>query len=254
MDKARESMLRPSVINTTLKAFDSQKTAMDRARDAMLMPSLTDITIKSLASQQSVMDKAREAMLRPSVIDIALKVFDSPKTAMDRAREAMLMPSLMDITLKSLASQQSVMDKAREVMLNPLILESVVTKFAVASSLLLEEPEYLLELTPSTSNFDASNLEKELSQSSEQFEKVSDVKSFIEVFNSLPSIVQAILLFLIMNVFLPQINSISANLLSPVVENYLEDNSSSERDKINLTTNTRHVFNQSFLTKNIAIK
>ena len=82
-------------------------------------------------------------------------------------------------------------------------------------------------------NLDISSLQEELGRSDQQqFNEVNDIGSFIKIINSLPSLLQDIFYYLFIYVVIAQINSISANLLTPFVESYLKDNKSAERIQI----------------------
>jgi len=216
------------------KSFSSQQSAVDIAR-AAIPKSFAAEMAKSFSSQRSAIDIVRETLPKSFVAEMA-KSFGFQRSAIDIIREA-IPKSFAAEMAKSHNYQQSIIGRAKKATISPLTLESVAVQFAEASNLLLIEPDYLPELTISTLKVDISNLEEELSQSSEQFKNVKDVKTFVEVFNGLPPIVQGILYFLLINIFLPQFNSISANLLTPIVETYLEENTTSERNKIKAIKN-----------------
>ncbi len=173
--------------------------------------SVIDNAIGSFATQHSAIDKAMAAFARPSTIDKAIASFKVQQSAIEKV-------------IGSFSCQQSAIEKT-------------IRSLAKSSSLLIGEPNYLSELACSISildlsTLDTSSFEEELNQSSNQLDEVDDGKSLVNVFRNLPPLVQAILYYLLINVFLSQVNSISANLLTPIVENYLDSIDASDRDKV----------------------
>ena len=55
----------------------------------------------------------------------------------------------------------------------------------------------------------------------------------MEVFKKLPSIIQVILLFCFIYIILPQINNITANILTPYVQELFKNNKQTQREQIN---------------------
>ena len=60
----------------------------------------------------------------------------------------------------------------------------------------------------------------------------NSTKSFNDYFEKLPAYVQFIMIYIFMQIITPQINSISANLLTPHVESFLSSSQSEDRIKI----------------------
>jgi len=71
-----------------------------------------------------------------------------------------------------------------------------------------------------------------LSTELESLSKANDSKSFLNLFSKLPILIQLILLFSFSEVILPQINSISANLITPYVDMYMSSDEISPREKV----------------------
>ena len=237
INKAMAAMGRPSALDRALQSFSLQQSAIDRTMAAMARPSAIDKAIQSFALQQSAIDKAMAAMARPSAIDKAIQSFASQQSAIDKAMAAMARPSAIDKALQSFASQQSAIDKAMAAMAGSSSLEHAIKGFASASSVILTEPSYLSEMAQALSavNFESiniSSIEEELDNAESAFHSVEDGKNFLSVFSNLPPLIQAILFYFLIHVFLPQVNSISANLITPVVESYLEASEETDRQKI----------------------
>ena len=192
----------------------------------------------SFATQQSAIDKALASFARPSAIDKAIASFSTQQSAIDKAMASFIRPSTIDKALASFAIQSSVIEKMiGSFTIQQSAIEKTIRSFANSSSLLVCEPSYLSELASIISTIDigaldASSLEDELEQSCSQLEKVDGGKSLVNVFRNLPPFVQAIFYYILINIFLAQVNSISANLLTPIVENYLESIVASDREKV----------------------
>ena len=122
-------------------------------------------------------------------------------------------------------------------MARPSALDQAIREFAKASSVILTEPSYLSEMAQLVSNIDlsridASSIEKSIENTESELSSIESKASFLSVFSNLPPFIQAILFYFLIHVLLPQVNSISANLLTPMVESYLEDNKKADRQKI----------------------
>ncbi len=171
-------------------------------------------------------------------IDKAVASFATQRSAIDKAMATFIRPSTIDKAIASFAMQHSAIEKMiGSFTLQQSAIEKTISSFTKSSSLLVGKPNYLSELasiisTVDISTLDTSSFEDELEQSCSQLEEVDDGKSFVNVFRNLPPSIQVIFWSLFINVFLAQINSISANLLTPIVESHLESMIASDRDKV----------------------
>jgi len=100
------------------------------------------------------------------------------------------------------------------------------------------EPNSFSTLFDSISTIDFSEIEigevePNLRETSKRFSDVSDQKAFLTVFTDLPLWIRAVLIYCFISVIVPLFISISANLLTPIVESYLDTSEAPERDKIN---------------------
>jgi len=116
-------------------------------------------------------------------------------------------------------------------------LENALSSFSKAGSSILSNPKSLYALSESINNLDLAEVdittvEGEFDSSAKQLNSIDGDASFLSVFTSLPPLVQALLFYFFIHVLLPQINSISANLLTPTVESFLKDNDFTERETI----------------------
>ena len=90
-----------------------------------------------------------------------------------------------------------------------------------------------VEIENDISTIDIDNVSNDFEKAAKYLYNTPDSNSFFQIFSKLPNLIKTLFLFLILNVFLSQINSISANLLTPMVESYLMINKLSSREKIN---------------------
>ena len=227
-----------SAINNAMASFASQQSAIDRALASFARHSAIDEVSASFAAQQSAIDKALASFAKPSAIDEAIASFATQQSAIDKALASFARPSAIDKALASFAMQSSAIEKMiGSFSIQQSVIEKTISSFANSSSLLVGEPSYLSEIasiisTIDISALDVSSLENELEQSCSKLQKVDGGNSFVNVFRNLPPFVQAIFYYILINVFLAQVNSISANLLTPIVENYLESIVASDREKV----------------------
>ncbi|MFM5679280.1 SH3 domain-containing protein, partial [Aeromonas veronii] len=211
--------------------------AIDKAMAAMARPSAIDKALQSFTSQHSAIDKAMAAMARPSVIDKALQSFTSQYSAIDKAMAAMARPSAIDKALQSFASQHSTVNNAMAMLVSSSGLENALKGFAKASSVILTEPSCLSEMAQLVSTIDLdsinlSSVEEDLENTESKFNSMENKATFVSVFSKLPPFIQVIFFYFLINIFLPQVNSISANIITPMVENYLANNANTDRQKI----------------------
>jgi len=240
VDMALAAIARPSAIDKALQLFSSQQSAAVKALAFHAKTSAIENVLKSFANQRSAVNIALAAMAKPSAADIALQYVAAQRLAVDKTLAAMTRPSAIDKALQSLSQQRSAIDEAMSAVAKRVdrsAIESTLTSFAKSSALLLSDQKYLNEIAYSFENidfnsFDDSCLEDVIEQTNTQLSQVQDAESLVKTFFSLPPWFQAVLFFLLLHVFLPQINSISANLLTPVVESYLANSSVCDKDKV----------------------
>ena len=116
-------------------------------------------------------------------------------------------------------------------------LEHAIKGFATASSVFLTDTSYFSKMAQVVSavdleSIDISSIERELEDTESKFNLVESGKNFLSTFTNLPPVIQFILFSFLMHVILPQVNSISANLITPIVEGYLESNEKTDKQKI----------------------
>jgi len=72
----------------------------------------------------------------------------------------------------------------------------------------------------------------EIAQATEILYEENDQKSFLEQFYRLSPFLQALVLYIIMSFLIPITNNIAANLLTPIVQEYITDKFKNDTDKI----------------------
>jgi hypothetical protein len=154
-----------------------------------------------------------------SAIEQAFKALGSNQSAVRNAMNHLGSNSAIEQAFKALGSNQSAV---RNATYNMKYLS------AMAESIARFNPE-CIDIT----DIGKDDFKDLFIKSSEQLFNATDRSSFIETFKKIPIIVQLILFLIFNNILLPQINNITANLLTPIVESYLIDNKSHAREKIN---------------------
>jgi len=250
-DKLQKKLAGASSIDKTLQPFSLQQSVIDKAVAAMARPLAIDKALKSIVLQQSTIDKAVAAMARPLAIDKALQSIVLQQSAIDKAVAVMARPLVIDKALQSIVLQQSTIDKAitnmigpsvvnqaiRSILVSQTALERAVKSFAQVGSVILAEPNYLSEIAHTVSNIDFNTIdtpsvENSLEEIEAKLLSVENRADFFSVFSNFPPFIQAIFFYFLIHIFIPQVNSISANLLTPIVESFLENNDSPNRYKI----------------------
>ena len=83
-------------------------------------------------------------------------------------------------------------------------------------------------------NIDYIPSEIELATATEILYEETDQQSFIESFNKLPAYLQAFIFYIVMSFLIPITNNIAANLLTPIVQEAIEDLYRNDTDKIRI--------------------
>lgn len=174
---------------------------------------------------------------RLSAMETALESFNSHQRAIDSAMAAVAWPSAIEKALKSFNFHQRAIDSAMASIAYLPAMENTLASFAAAGSIMLRDPSSLSVIFASIesskfSSFEIENLEVDLTTAVDQFNNACGTASLSSVFANLPPLVRAIFFFIFLHVFLPLVNSVSANLLTPLVESYLQDNNLADREKV----------------------
>lgn len=235
-------------LESALTSMNSYQRALQEAAASISKYDSFQVSIKDTLSQNQALEDAVKAFSRPSLIEQAL---GSSRRA-EMAAAAMSRNSVIDDAMKSFASQEELYKRA----LGSLDIQSSIAsalsgignyqaeaeaalkRILESSSFLFENPDYLRDIAASVADLkldeaDSQDVEEELGQAVHGLDDVRSAKSFADWFKALPPYVQAFLWFFLLQVIVPQINSISANLLTPMVQSVMEQEQRSERDKIN---------------------
>ncbi|MDP4537477.1 SH3 domain-containing protein [Alkalimonas collagenimarina] len=237
IDSVMAAVARPAAIGRALESFSSQQRAIDSVMAAVARPAAIGRALESLSSQQRLIDSVMAAVARPAAIGRALESLSSQQRLIDSVIAAVARPAAIGRALESFSSQHRAIDNAIAAMANFPTIENTLASFAKTSSMMLRNPSSLSAIFDSIerskfSPFEVENLETDLTIAVEEFNNVSSPASLAAVFGNLSPLVQAIFLFIILQVLLPQVNSISANFLTPVIESYLQGNNLTNREKV----------------------
>lgn len=184
--------------------------------------------MQSFSLQQSAIDKILANTGRSSAIEKAVQSFASKQSTINKIFTNNITSSAIDKAMQKFASQQS-------------IIENAIQKFSGVSHILINEPiciSAMAEVIADIDNNEFISIDKQaeiiekINESSNELGNAKDSQSFIQIFKKLPPILQVFLFSFLLHIVLPQVNSISANLLTPVVENFLNGNENSNRENI----------------------
>lgn len=243
-----------SGLESAMLSMNSYQHACQEALASMSTFETYQRSIKNMLSKSQAVEDVVKAFSRPAYIGQAL----GTARIVEMAAAAMTRNSAFESAMKALESQQELYRRALgNFNIQPDIAhalsgigsfqsqaEAAVRRILESSSFLFENPDYLREITESISELELNeanpqNIENEIEQAAHRLDDVKSAKSFAEWFKGLPPFVQLLLWFLFMQVVVPQLNSISANLLTPRVQEVLEQEHGSERDKVNDIRNIR---------------
>ncbi|HJS15911.1 MAG TPA: SH3 domain-containing protein [Rheinheimera sp.] len=244
---AMTAMTGPSAIDRAIAAVTGPS-AIDRAIAAVTGPSAIDKAIAAVTGPIAIykamaamtgplaIEKTMAAMTGSSVIYKAIAAVTGP-LAMEKSMAAMTGSSAINKAMAAIANLSALNPAIQSRSANQVHLEHVLKGFANASSVILTEPSYLSDMAEIVSRIDLdsvdlASIEREFENTESEFASIENRANFVSIFSSLPPSIQAILFYFLIHIFLPQINSISANLLTPLVDNYLQANVKSDRQKI----------------------
>lgn len=207
IEKTMAAISRPSGLEQALDSFHSNQLAIEKAVAAISRPSALEQAMESWKS----IEKTMAAISRPYALDKVLDSFSSNQLAIEKAVASIAQPSAIQKALDSLNSHQSAVAK---------LMESVGNSSAIENMLANLDSQ------------DFENIDDELAIAADQLNETDTQNSYLSVFKNLPPAIQAIFFYILLNVIIPQINSISANILTPVVSSYLEESDLTKREEI----------------------
>lgn len=210
---------------------------------------MTNNTIEKYARDLNILELTRGSSLAKAVENINFHQREMAKSfersmPMSRIREAALASqqamrlsvnsSLLDMSRireATLASQQ-----AMDWSVNSSLLESTVQNIIQRPQFLLTNAEQIAKIA-NNSNYDdmeaynSNTVEQQLEEINDKFSSVEDDQSIIRSLEKLPALAKVFTL-MFNKIFFILFMGISVNLLTPIVENYLENNNLSDREKI----------------------
>ena len=250
IDKALGITKRSSVIQQAMKSFESHQSLMDKVLGITKSSSAIQQAMKSFESQQSLMDKALGITKRSSAIQQAMKSFESHQSLMDKALGITKSSSAIQQAMKSFESQNYLTQKNMSAISNSASIFRSLEGLQQANVTKKINSDFLNNLASSISESSLSEyselneatMESDFQSATNDLSNTSDSNSFFLIFNKLPPFLQLILAMFFLQIFLPQLNSISANLLTPVVTNYLSQSVQTDREKVkNIKTLPRKI-------------
>lgn len=207
------------MFNTTKKAFESM-------HQTLAEKEMASISLSSVA--QGVLD--------------SMKIkYDTQKT-IESMHQTLAEKAMASISLSSVA--QSVIDSMKMSIDTQKAIDSLGRNEAFYRSIAsLAQPAYRecafgilnKSVLNNSSNLSYENVDFDINVLEDDIKKLStaeDHNKFSDIFAKIPLQVQMILIFIFLQIFLPQINSISANLITPYINEYLLSSKATDREKI----------------------
>ena len=188
------------------------------------------------------MGEIKAEMARPSAIEQAMKSIASQQSVWEKIKADMARPSAIEKAMKSTASQQLVWEKLKTEMAKPSAIDHYLKVIARSKDLFINNPNCLAIMAESIVSSNAAEISDEsftndFEYIAEELSNTPDTVSFFNVFSKLPDIFKTLILFLLIQVFFNQLNSISANLLTPLVQDYLNENFFSTKPQVSQIKN-----------------
>ncbi|MCB2425386.1 SH3 domain-containing protein, partial [Methylophaga pinxianii] len=203
--------------------------------------SISDKAIESINSQKTGINSALALanLTQTSIFDKAIESISSQKIGINNALALanLTQTSTFRKAIESINSQQMGINSALGSIANFLEMDDMLSSFASSSARILNDHSALSTIFASMeradfSSFNFENIENELTTAANEFKKAENVSSLATKFTALPPLFQAIFFYILFHVLQPILTNISANLLTPVVESYLQDNNLADREKV----------------------
>ena len=250
MESVSLSSVAQGVLDSMKKNYDIQK-SIESMHENLAEKAMKSVSLSSVA--QGVLDSmkknydiqksiesmhenlAEKAMKSVSLSSVAQSVLDSMKKnydiqkSIESMHENLAEKAMKSVSLSSVA--QSVLDSLKN---NEAFYQSVValaqadyrdSAFDIINENVLNNPNSLLN---DNIDFDISALKKDIKELS----GAENQKIFSDIFAKIPFNIQMIIIFIFMQIILPHINNISANLMTPYVDKYLLSSSVTDKVKI----------------------
>jgi len=244
VQRVLDSMNPSSSVQRVLDSMNPSS-SVQRVLDSMNPSSSIQKVLDSMNPSSSI-QKVLDSMNPSSSIQ---KVLDSmnPSASIQKVLDSMNPSSSIQKVLDSMnqsSSIQKVLDSMPFDRTSQLALASLSQSEAFHKSIAtLSQPGYFNAAISVISEHamvnnacsDLENTELDTQQIEDCLQGVSsssDQKTFLENFSKLPVLLQYLIFFIFMQVLIPQINSISANILTPHVEKYLSSTTDVKRDKL----------------------
>jgi hypothetical protein len=250
----REAMETMSLSSVAQKVMDSMKMNFNMQKTIELM------------SKNYALEAEREAMQSMSLSSVAQRVIDSMKMDLNMQKTIELMNKNYALEAEREAMQSMSLSSAAQKVMDSLINNEAFYR-SIAS---LAQPTYcesaICILNKNVSNY-SSNLSYEdihfninaLEDDIKELSIADNQTKFSDVFAKIPLQVQTIIIFIFLQIILPHINNISANLITPYVNEYLLSSHATDKNKIkkiskiNLDNPVLEMNKLRFITKNNVI-
>ena len=241
-EKAMASMPKQSAIEQAMLSVSSHQSLWEKAMALMPKQSAIEQAMLSVSSHQSLWGKAMASMPKQSAIEQAMLSVSSHQSLWEKAMASMPKQSAIEQAMMLVSSHQSLWEKTMTSMSKQSTIEQALQLIKNSRNVFMggqkclsamEQSLFDLELERDFTIENEEEIEDLFIEASKQLAGANDSNHFIQIFQKLPPHFQLFIIFMILQVFVPQINSISANLITPHVASFLNESSSSEREKVN---------------------
>ena len=168
-----------------------------------------------------------------------MESINSQQDMIQRATRILGGPSLSATQkmIESINSQQDMIQRATRILGGLSSIDSFLFDFATASSEIFKDSSVISDIVHSIDNAKISsmqldNMEADLSSVAENFRNAGSQESIVTIFNNLSPAIQAVIVCVFLNIILPILTSVAANFITPVVQDYLVDNSMTDKEKV----------------------
>ena len=220
-----------SAAEKALNKFAADQSAMSATMASVASASALERKLKEFAANQSAMSATMASVASAAALERKLKEFAANQSAMSATIAAIGNTSALEDKLKSFASNHSAMSATLASVANTTSLKNAMNSL-ISHKEVMEESIVNFDFNNIIPVVEDPNLDEKFDDLSKKLSEAKDSQTFEKILKNSPSLFQMVLFFIFIDIFLAQVNNISANLLTPVIKSYLSGSESTSREKI----------------------
>jgi uncharacterized protein YgiM (DUF1202 family) len=240
-EKAIASMERSMGIEKALQSITQYERIWEKVVASARRQQSIQKAFDDIAMHQSAWEKVVASIQRQQQdIEKGLQLTAVHQRTYEKIVASLKKPQGIDRALQSISSHQTTWERVVASLQKPSVIEQAVNFVSKSSGAFLRSSNVLAQMAESVAqtNFDiaqeaANDIEGSFGEAIEHLLSANDSHMFLGLFNKLSPFLQAFIFFVLLHVFLPQINNIASNLITPHIESYLRESRLSDREKIN---------------------